>query len=288
MEKRDLQQFFAWPVADVIAPGYSQIISNPMDFSTIRQKIAKTYNHPDTIYYKAANNILPVGLNMVTTRKLRQLSPVLTYMQDMSKEVLGFELGTEYLHISDVPLTEQQFEQEREREQEEHGMTPEEIIKQVRGAAKAASGKLTLKSLNSKVDFLRQREDGTITLHNKVQGDGVIPGTNQRPVSLLHLIGKLNNGKGALAGFRKYRRNTSKPIKPLYYGAFDSWDEVLEPVMKYGYEIAVQYAESILDNVKYCDYTLIMFDDLLEILIGDHRKTKKFLEEKRRRKEGEE
>ena len=31
--------FFAYPVNDVIAPGYSSIILNPMDFSTMMSKI---------------------------------------------------------------------------------------------------------------------------------------------------------------------------------------------------------------------------------------------------------
>jgi len=39
LEKRDPHQFFAWPVTDDMAPGYSSIISKPMDFSTMRQKI---------------------------------------------------------------------------------------------------------------------------------------------------------------------------------------------------------------------------------------------------------
>lgn len=39
LEKRDPHQFFAWPVTDDIAPGYSSIITKPMDFSTMRQKI---------------------------------------------------------------------------------------------------------------------------------------------------------------------------------------------------------------------------------------------------------
>lgn len=39
LEKKDPQQFFAWPVTDQIAPGYSQIIHQPMDFSTMHQKI---------------------------------------------------------------------------------------------------------------------------------------------------------------------------------------------------------------------------------------------------------
>lgn len=349
MEKRDPQQFFAWPVTDSIAPGYSQIITNPMDFSTIKQKIddsnyqnlsefvddfklmcdnAMTYNHPDTIYYKAAKKLLHVGLKMVLPEKLRQLRPVLTYMHDISKEELGFELGIEDPNNPDAPVTEEQIEREREQEERNEeaeelrkenqrkmrlaslgkfeaipdDLTPEEILKQARGAAKVAAEKLSLKRVNSKMGFLRQKKDGTTSLQIIVPGDGIIPGTNQRPVSLGQLIGKLNHGTGALAGFREDRRNMSKPVKPLYYGAFGSYapsyDSTFANLTKeetdlvyqtYGDETAVQYAESILDFAKDCDYTLTMVDDLLDILTGgDHRKTKKFLEEKRRLKEEEE
>lgn len=349
MEKRDPQQFFAWPVTDSIAPGYSQIITNPMDFSTIKQKIddnnyqnlqefvddfklmcdnAMTYNHSDTIYYKAAKKLLHVGLKMVTPEKLRQLRPVLTYMNDITKEELGFELGVEDPNNLDVPVTEEQIEREREQEERNEeaeelrkenqrkmrlaslgkfeaipdDLTPEEILKQARGAAKAAMEKLSLKRANSKMGFLRQKKDGTTSLQIIVPGDGIIPGTNQRPVSLGQLIGKLSHGTGALAGFREDRRNMSKPVKPLYYGAFGSYapsyDSTFSNLTKeetdlvyqtYGDEAAVQYAESILDFAKDCDYTLTMVDDLLDILTGgDHRKTKKFLEEKRKLKEEEE
>lgn len=37
--RKDPQDFFAWPVTDVIAPGYSSIIAHPIDFSTINKKI---------------------------------------------------------------------------------------------------------------------------------------------------------------------------------------------------------------------------------------------------------
>ncbi|XP_015585010.1 bromodomain-containing protein 7 isoform X2 [Cephus cinctus] len=349
MEKRDPQQFFAWPVTDNIAPGYSQIITNPMDFSTIKQKIddnnyqnlsefvndfrlmcdnATTYNHPDTIYFKAAKKLLHVGLKMVTPEKLRQLRPVLTYMHDISKDELGFELGVEDPNNPDVLVTEEQIEKEREQEERNEeaeelrkenqrkmrlaslgkfeaipdDLTPEEILKQAKGAAKSASEKLSLKRVNSKMGFLRQKKDGTTSLQIIVPGDGVIPGTNQRPVSLGQLIGKLNHGTGALAGFREDRRNMSKPVKPLYYGAFGSYapsyDSTFANLTKeetdlvyqtYGDDTAVQYAESILDFAKDCDYTLTMVDDLLDILTsGDHRKTKKFLEEQRRLREEEE
>ena len=36
---KDTNGFFAFPVTDSIAPGYSSIIINPMDFSTMADKI---------------------------------------------------------------------------------------------------------------------------------------------------------------------------------------------------------------------------------------------------------
>lgn len=39
INRKDPQEFFAWPVNDVIAPSYSTIIQCPMDFSTMRKKI---------------------------------------------------------------------------------------------------------------------------------------------------------------------------------------------------------------------------------------------------------
>jgi bromodomain-containing protein 7/9 len=78
VQQRDPQNFFAWPVTDAIAPGYSSFIKTPMDLSTIKKKIdhyvyetvyemrsdvkqmcenAMTYNLPDTVYYKSAKKL---------------------------------------------------------------------------------------------------------------------------------------------------------------------------------------------------------------------------------------
>lgn len=37
--RKDPHGFFAFPVTDAIAPGYSMIIKHPMDFGTMRDKI---------------------------------------------------------------------------------------------------------------------------------------------------------------------------------------------------------------------------------------------------------
>ena len=41
LQKKDSNNFFAMPVNDLFAPGYSQIIKTPMDFSTMRSKVIR-------------------------------------------------------------------------------------------------------------------------------------------------------------------------------------------------------------------------------------------------------
>lgn len=41
LNRKDPHGFFSFPVTDAIAPGYSMIIKHPMDFSTMKDKIAE-------------------------------------------------------------------------------------------------------------------------------------------------------------------------------------------------------------------------------------------------------
>uniref|UniRef100_A0A8C9KML3 Bromodomain-containing protein 9 n=1 Tax=Panthera tigris altaica TaxID=74533 RepID=A0A8C9KML3_PANTA len=87
IREKDPHGFFAFPVTDAIAPGYSMIIKHPMDFGTMKDKIvaneyksvtefkadfklmcdnAMTYNRPDTVYYKLAKKILHAGFKMMS------------------------------------------------------------------------------------------------------------------------------------------------------------------------------------------------------------------------------
>ncbi|EDV99112.1 GH13677 [Drosophila grimshawi] len=125
LEKRDPHQFFAWPVTDDIAPGYSSIISKPMDFSTMRQKIddheyaalsefsddfrlmcenAIRYNHVDTVYHKAAKRLLQMGLKQLQPENLmRTLKPLSVYIRELTAKELGFELSCNELALGYDP-----------------------------------------------------------------------------------------------------------------------------------------------------------------------------------------
>ncbi|XP_003747742.1 bromodomain-containing protein 7 [Galendromus occidentalis] len=113
VQERDRLEFFAWPVSDVIAPGYSSIIQSPMDLSTMRRKLehleyksltdfradvklicdnACQYNAADTIYYKEAKKLWRKVQKLFTREGVIQLDPNFEYIGNLSVDELGFDL----------------------------------------------------------------------------------------------------------------------------------------------------------------------------------------------------
>lgn len=41
LERKDLHKFFHFPITDMLAPNYSSVVKHPMDFSTMRKKLAR-------------------------------------------------------------------------------------------------------------------------------------------------------------------------------------------------------------------------------------------------------
>lgn len=101
LQRKDPSAFFSFPVTDFIAPGYSMIIKNPMDFSTIREKIrnheyqsieelkdnfkqichnAMIYNKPETIYHKAAKKLLNSGMKILSQERIQSLKQSIDFM----------------------------------------------------------------------------------------------------------------------------------------------------------------------------------------------------------------
>ncbi|XP_074539976.1 bromodomain-containing protein 9 isoform X1 [Halichoeres trimaculatus] len=126
LQRKDPHGFFAFPVTDAIAPGYSMIIKHPMDFSTMKDKIenneyntvtefkadfklmcdnAMVYNRPETVYYKAAKKLLHTGFKMMSKERLLALKRSMSFMQDMDYSQQVAILGDEDL-TTDIPPPE--------------------------------------------------------------------------------------------------------------------------------------------------------------------------------------
>ncbi|XP_048882068.1 bromodomain-containing protein 9 isoform X1 [Brienomyrus brachyistius] len=124
LQRKDPHGFFAFPVTDAIAPGYSMIIKHPMDFSTMKDKIAtneyKTvtefkadfklmcenamvYNRPETVYYKAAKKLLHTGFKMMSKERLSALKRSVSFMQDMDFSQQAAILGDEDIAPEEPP-----------------------------------------------------------------------------------------------------------------------------------------------------------------------------------------
>ena len=117
LQKKDTHGFFANPVNDQIAPGYSSIISQPMDFSSMRVKLpdydtlalfrtdfelicrnAMTYNTVDTIYYKSADKLLRYGQKFFSVEKLRSMKTHLAFANIIPDECLGIDATSVLAH----------------------------------------------------------------------------------------------------------------------------------------------------------------------------------------------
>lgn len=362
LEKRDPHQFFAWPVTDDIAPGYSQIISKPMDFSTMRQKIdenqyntlleftddfrlmcenAITYNHVDTVYHKAAKRLLQVGMKHLAPDSLmRSLKPISGYMRDLTSKELGFELlhrssggsasGGEYnnccafdqstLHglsvgggdsadesvstmaeetlvSTPLHLTEEDDKRKVLRLENQpktrfepyvDDMTSEEILQQVKSAARAVKKRLSAKERAHRMGFFRQNEDGTTSLNFLINDENEGP---EKVVTLGDVVGKLQKGSNQIHSYREDKRNETKLVTPLHYGPFSSFaptfdsrfstlnKEETQLVMRtYGDATSTEYAESILQFTKDSSYATMLANGLLDVLTnGEHAKCMKDL-----------
>jgi len=258
LQRRDTQAFFAWPVTDIIAPGYSTIIPHPMDFSTMKKKIeqccydnihqfrsdvklicdnAMFYNRPDTIYYKAARKLWHYAKYKVFSKTF--LSENVKSYPELSLADLGYDLDetnqidvdnnskmevdnnsffTNRLDATRLTDRETIHETSVDERLEKDDLTAEQILEQARKAAKHVADRLTLEKPQGSHLSFLRQQEDGTTTL------GILGNTScEKVVKLESLVGKLTEGTASLATFEESESNKIKPIQSVHTLPFSSY-----------------------------------------------------------------
>ncbi|KAM5264890.1 bromodomain-containing protein 9 isoform 3-T3 [Ctenodactylus gundi] len=301
LQRKDPHGFFAFPVTDAIAPGYSMIIKYPMDFGTMKDKIvaneyksvtefkadfklmcdnAMTYNRPDTVYYKLAKKILHAGFKMMS-KQAALLGSEDTAVEEPVPEVVPVQVET--AKKSKKPSREViscMFEPEGSACSLTDSTAEEHVLALVEHAADQARDRINRFLPGSKMGYLKKLGDGSLlySVVNAAEPDADEEETH--PVDLSSLSSKLLPGFTTL-GFKDERRNKVTFLSSAstalsmqnnsVFGDLKS-DEMELLYSAYGDETGVQCALSLQEFVKDAgSYSKKMVDDLLDqITGGDH------------------
>ncbi|XP_011947492.1 PREDICTED: bromodomain-containing protein 9 isoform X2 [Cercocebus atys] len=304
LQRKDPHGFFAFPVTDAIAPGYSMIIKHPMDFGTMKDKIvaneyksvtefkadfklmcdnAMTYNRPDTVYYKLAKKILHAGFKMMS-KQAALLGNEDTAVEEPVPEVVPVQVET--AKKSKKPNREViscMFEPEGNACSLTDSTAEEHVLALVEHAADEARDRINRFLPGGKMGYLKRNGDGSLlySVVNTAEPDADEEETH--PVDLSSLSSKLLPGFTTL-GFKDERRNKvtflSSATTALsmqnnsVFGDLKS-DEMELLYSAYGDETGVQCALSLQEFVKDAgSYSKKVVDDLLDqITGGDHSRT---------------
>lgn len=324
LQRKDTQGFFAYPVNDTIAPGYSNIITHPMDFSSMKYKIdskeyqsmerfrddfflmcnnAMVYNAPETIYYKAAKKLMQSGSKLLSPEKIRNMYRSIGYPvpehEGNESEGRGSD---EPIDVDTVDVEENHVPQPtkklKPRSESKHTSASRKILAEVQEASRRMAAELEEKQPNSKVGFLRRDKDGTTTLAVVNPVNSEVP--EYLPVSLGASLGKVAAGSHTTAGFKEDKRNKATPVSYLMYGPYGSfapsYDSSRATITKehsdllystYGDDTGIHYARSLQAFVKDASsFSHEAVDRLLDALTeGAHSKYLKVVAEKEKEEE---
>ncbi|KFQ62369.1 Bromodomain-containing protein 9, partial [Pelecanus crispus] len=303
LQRKDPHGFFAFPVTDAIAPGYSMIIKHPMDFGTMKEKIAgneyksvtefkadfklmcdnaMTYNRPDTVYYKLAKKILHTGFKMMSKAAL--LGDEDTAVEEPVPEVVPVQAETtKKSKKQNKEVISCIFEPEGNACSLTDSTAEEHVLALVEHAADEARDRINRYLPNSKIGYLKKNGDGTLLFSVVNSSDPEAEEEETHPVDLSSLSSKLLPGFTTL-GFKDERRNkvtflTSASTAPsmqnnsIFHDLKSDEMELLYSA--YGDETGIQCALSLQEFVKDAgNYSKKIVDDLLDqITSGDHSKT---------------
>ncbi|XP_065609107.1 bromodomain-containing protein 9 isoform X6 [Cyrtonyx montezumae] len=302
LQRKDPHGFFAFPVTDAIAPGYSMIIKHPMDFGTMKEKIAAneyksvtefkadfklmcdnamTYNRPDTVYYKLAKKILHTGFKMMSKAAL--LGDEDTVVEEPVPEVMPVQVETtKKSKKQNKEVISCIFEPEGNACSLTDSTAEEHVLALVEHAADEARDRISRYLPNSKIGYLKKNGDGTLLFSVVNSSDPEAEEEESHPVDLSSLSSKFLPGFTTL-GFKDERRNkvtfltsASTALSIQNNSIFhDLKAEEMELLYSaYGDETGIQCALSLQEFVKDAGYySKKIVDDLLDqITSGDHSK----------------
>uniref|UniRef100_A0A4W4F9R2 Bromodomain-containing protein 9 n=1 Tax=Electrophorus electricus TaxID=8005 RepID=A0A4W4F9R2_ELEEL len=305
LQRKDPHGFFAFPVTDAIAPGYSMIIKHPMDFSTMKEKIttneyktvtefkadfklmcdnAMVYNRPETVYYKAAKKLLHTGFKMMSKQAailgdedvagdepLPEVAPVHVESAKKSKRQPVKE-----------PMISDLYELEGNACSLTDSTAEEHVLALVEHAADEARDRINRFMPNSKIGYLKKEPEGALIYTVVNPQDPETEEEETHPVDLSSLSNKLLPGLTPL-GFKDDRRYKVTFLSSAYNTQTlqnnsvypDLLPEEMEMLYSaYGDDTGVQCALSLQEFVKDCgSFTKRLVDDLLDKMTGgDHSK----------------
>lgn len=310
LQRKDPHGFFAFPVTDQIAPGYFMIIKHPMDFSTMKDKIAAneyksitefkadfklmcdnamTYNRPETVYYKLAKKLLHTGFKMMS-KQAAILGDEDTTVEEPMPEV-ALPAPVEITKKSKKPskevirvIEDDQsciFEPEGNACSLTDSTAEEHVLALVEHAADEARDKVNSNFPSCKIGYLKKNVDGSL-MYNVVNADPDADEEETHSVDLGSLSSKLLPSFTTL-GFKDDRRHkvtflnsTSTALSLQNNTLFTDLkpDEMELMYAAYGDDTGIQCALSLQEFVKDCGgYAKKMVNEMLDqITEGDHSK----------------
>uniref|UniRef100_A0A673JS13 Bromodomain-containing protein 9 n=1 Tax=Sinocyclocheilus rhinocerous TaxID=307959 RepID=A0A673JS13_9TELE len=295
LQRKDAHGFFAFPVTDAIAPGYSMIIKHPMDFSTMKDKIdaneyktitefkadfklmcdnAMVYNRPETVYYKAAKKLLHTGFKMMSKQAAILGDDHITPEEPVT-EILP--IHTEYPKKSKKqpvkePIISDLYELEGNACSSTDSTAEEHVLALVEHAADEARDRINSFMPNSKIGYLKKDSEGSL-IYTVVNQDPEAEEEETHPIDLSTLANKLIPGLTSL-GFKDDRRHKVTFLSSAYNTQTlqnnSVYPDLLPEEMNmlysaYGDETGVQCALSLQEFVKGCgSFTKRLVGDLLD------------------------
>jgi len=249
LKKKDPQEIFAWPVNDIIAPGYSNMIEEPMDFSKMHRKLdldeysslsdfkrdfeliienCKKYNTEDTVYYKAAKKIKYSGKKIMGKERLISLRQLLPKLKEcpVAEYYAMIGLSPPAKNVEEDIVVDQNLPVEDGNDKfannvisftdndSEHTVAPDS-----KHAAELARLKLKRKHPHNELSCLLQTNDPSKLelkiLNSDQQSSGL------KLVDLTAALGK--DGVNSLPVVKEDKRNKITCVEYLSFGAFTSF-----------------------------------------------------------------